>query len=606
MQLGIDFGTTNSSVAHFNGQELIPIQLEKSQDNRNLLPSLIYVKRNHQLLLGNQAAVAYLQEETGRKPEWERRLMGAIEMLVAGAGSSPIQYMHDIYDLVDIAAHGRLLQSIKTALRDPEYEGTNIFDRYYTIDELIAMLLSTLKSRAEEQLGANCPEVVLGRPVSFSPDPAVSRRAEEILYKAALFAGFTEISFQLEPIAAAHLYHRSSDQREIALIFDFGGGTLDLTVAEVGAEEPPNVLGNRGVLVGGDDLDRQIMKSLLPYFGAGSEVEPEIEFPYDMLDQLESWQTMPYLSRPEPLSRIMEYQRTSDNPQAMYALETLVTQNLGFALFKIIERSKKELSEQFFTNLDFVHQEIRIHERLLRRDFDTLIDAEVNSVEKELQQLLAETGVSASQVQAVLRTGGSSLVPAFVSLLRETFSPPVIRKLDPLTSVGGGMAIVAHEGSGRPPGAYRQHYENAIEELQAASSRRYERVILRAHRQSYTDRDYTIVKLPLRLSGLHSIKTADRDYVSREEKLLRFQLSRPALVYVIYHAKANKLPRWLRDFKRIPGELVEIRTIGGRMPFFVYQRVYPAGPITLGGAHAAGYRGNVFLNYLVAVKPEQD
>ncbi|HEY89673.1 MAG TPA: Hsp70 family protein [Thermoflexia bacterium] len=604
MHLGIDFGTTNSSVAHFDGRELLPIQLESGNENRTLLPSLIYVKRNHQILLGNQAAAAYLQEETGRKPEWERRLMGAIEIIVAGAGSSPIQYMHDIYDLVDIAAHGRLLQSVKTVLRDPQYEGTNIFDRYYPVDELIAMLLSALKRRAEAQLGESCAQVVLGRPVSFSADPAVSVRAEEILYRAALFAGFEEISFQLEPIAAAHLYHRSSDRREIALIFDFGGGTLDLTVAEVGTTRPPRVLGSRGVLVGGDDLDRQIMKSLLPHFGAGSEIEPEIEFPYDMLEQLESWQTMPYLSRPQPLGKIMEYQRTSNNPQAMHALETLVTQNVGFALFKIIERSKKQLSGKFFAPLNFIHQEIRIHERLLRRDFETLISDEVAAVEREIQLLLAETGVRPAQVEAVLRTGGSSLVPAFVTLLRGIFGAPVIRALDPLTSVGGGLAIVAHERSGRPPSAYAKHYTDVITELQVSSSRRYEKIILRSHRQSYTDRDYTLVKLPLRLSGLHAIKTADRDYVSTAEDLLRFQLTQPAQVYVIYHAKADTLPHWLRPFERLPGELVEINSIGGRMPFFVYRRAYPAGPVTLGGARAAGYRGTVFMNYLVAVQPE--
>ncbi|MEA3309094.1 MAG: Hsp70 family protein [Chloroflexota bacterium] len=606
MHLGIDFGTTNSSVAHFDGQELTPIQLENGPANRQLLPSLIYVKRNHQALLGSQAAVAYLQEETGRKPAWERRRMGAIEMLVAGAGSSPIQYMHDIYDLVDIAAHGRLLQSVKTVLRDPQYEGTNIFNRYYPVDELIAMLLSALKRQAEAQLGESCPQVVLGRPVSFSTDLAVSERAEEILYRAALFAGFRDISFQLEPIAAAHLYHRNSDRREIALIFDFGGGTLDLTVAEVGTARPPRVLGSRGVLVGGDDLDRQIMKSLLPHFGAGSEVEPEIEFSYDMLDQLESWQTMPYLSRPQPLGKIMEYQRTSNNPPAMRALETLVTQNLGFALFKVIERSKQQLSTGFFAPLNFVHQGINIRERLLRRDFEALISHEVTTVEREIQLLLAEIGVHPAQVEVVLRTGGSSLVPAFVTLLRRIFGAPVIRKLDPLTSVGGGMAIVAHEESGRPAGAYTQHYENAITGLQVSSSRHYEQNILRSHRQSYTDRDYSTVKLPLRLSGLHAIHTADRDYISTEEDLVRFQLTQPALVYVIYHAKAETLPHWLRSFERLPGELVEINTIGGRMPFFVYRRAYPTGTVTLGGAHAAGYRGNVFMNYLVAVQPATD
>jgi hypothetical chaperone protein len=85
-----------------------------------------------------------------------------------------------------------------------------------------------MKQRAEKQLGDSCDSVVLGRPVRFSDDPAVDARAEEILFRAARFAGFQDITFQREPIAAAHLYHITAPTRQHALVFDFGGGTLDL------------------------------------------------------------------------------------------------------------------------------------------------------------------------------------------------------------------------------------------------------------------------------------------------------------------------------------------------------------------------------------------
>jgi len=422
MHVGIDFGTTNSSVAHFDGETLRPMQLDPGNENENVLPSLIYIKRNFKTLLGSQAAAAYLQHETGRRPIWEERYMGALHMIVGGPGSSPIEYMHDIYDMVDIAAKGRLLQSVKTVLRDPEYEGTNIFDRYYTIDELIAILLQAMKRRADSQLETPCDRVVLGRPVRFSDDPAISLRAEEILYKAARFAGFEEIAFQMEPIAAAHLYHRSSAHRQRAFIFDFGGGTLDLTVAEVGGSQRPQVLATRGVLVGGDDLDRRIMESLLPYFGAGSQVAPGVNFPFDMLDLLKSWQTMPYLSRPEPLGKIREYQRTGNNPRALRALETLVSENLGFALFKIIERTKIALSEDFVAPLTFLYKAIHIRKRVLRRDFEALIAGELTHVEREIRAVLDDAGLRPTDIDVVLRTGGSAQVPAFVEMLSGLFN----------------------------------------------------------------------------------------------------------------------------------------------------------------------------------------
>ena len=607
MRIGIDFGTTNSSVAFFDGQKLTPIELDPRNENPHVLPSLIYIQRDQTTRLGSVAAAAYLQQESGRRPIWERRHMGAIEMIVGGAGSSPIRYMHDIFDLVDTNANGRLLQSVKTALRDPSYEGTTIFERYYPVDELIALILSALKERAEAQLDTPCERVVLGRPVKFSDDPAINARAEEILFKAARFAGFEEITFQLEPNAAAHLYHRSvqaRDAEELAFIFDFGGGTLDLTVAQVGGRQAPRVLATRGVLVGGDDLDRRIMESLLPYFGAGSQIGPEADFPFYMLDLLKSWQTMPDLSRPAQLGKIREFQKSSNNPRAMRALETLVSEKVGFALFKIIERTKQQLSDELFARLDFVYKDIAIHERILRRQFEELIAEERTMVEQEIRQVLRAAGVRPSQINVVLRTGGSSLVPAFVNLLADIFGEEKLREMDPLTSVVGGMAVVAHEGGGRQPGAYTRHYDNPIREVSAGSGKHYRPSTLRSFRIAYMDRPYPLMRVPLALNGLPAIRTADLDYEVQAAEHLRFRLERAATVYVAYQSTAERLPQWLRSFQPEPLH-IEIAHPGGRMYFPVYSRIFPAGQVVLGGNQAAGCRGPAFMNYLVAVKPEK-
>ncbi len=602
MRVGIDFGTTNSSVAHFDGTTLHPITLDPGNGSPNVLPSLIYIERDHERSLGSRAAARYLEQETGRKSVWERRYMGAIEMIVAGAGSSPIHYMHDIFDLVDINANGRLLQSIKTALRDPRYEGTLIFDRYYPLDELIAIVLKQLRRRAEEQLQSECREVVLGRPVRFSDDPAISERAEEILYKAARFAGFKDVRFELEPNAAAYLYHRSSPHRELAFIFDFGGGTLDLTIAEVGGSDRPRVLATRGVLVGGDDLDRRIMESLLPYFGAGSQIQPGVDFPFDMLELLKSWQTMPDLSRPHHIDQIRTFTKSSTHPQAMQALETLVSENVGFALFKRIEQTKIGLTEALLARLEFRYKTIDIRERLLRRDFEELIAAELVLVEQEVRQVLVEAGVTADQIAVVLRTGGSSLVPAFVGLLAGIFGGEKLREMDPLTSVVGGMAIAAHDESGREPGDYLRHHRSPLRGVQAASGREYRRIKLRTFRPAYTDRPYEIMRLPLTLSGLSAIQTADLDYEVSDPRHLRFHLTRPSTVYVAYQSTARRLPDWLQRFE--PEQMhVEIDHPGGRMFFPVYSRTYPKGGVVLGGNQAPGAQGPAFMNYLVAVRP---
>ena len=602
MRIGIDFGTTNSSVAFYDGAELHPVQLDPQNENPHVLPSLIWIDRHYGTQLGSSAALEYLEKETGRRIVWSRQEIGAIEMIVAGAGSSPIHYWHDVHIVTDINANGRLLQSVKTALRDRRYEGTRIFDRYYTIDELIAVLLAAMRARAEQQFEEACDSVVLGRPVRFSDDPGVTARAEEILFKAARFAGFRDIAFQLEPIAAAHLYHRQSPHRELALVFDFGGGTLDLTVVEVGGKRPPQVVATRGVLVGGDDLDRRIMESLLPYFGSEAKVDGGADFPPEYLDELRTWQTMPELSRPEPLSKIRHYQKSSDNPAAMRALETLVTQNVGFRLFQEIETTKKALTPNLMAQLRFSHGDIDISERILRRDFETLIEPEVAQVRRDVHAVLGEAGTRPEQIDVVLRTGGTSLVPAYVDLLSDIFGPQKVRAMDPLTSVGGGMSIVAQEERGiRPDYAYR--YESPFVYAKATSGRLYEPTILRSQMVCYTDRDYRLVTLPLTLSGLHAIRRTDLDYDAESAKLLRFKLNRPSRIYVIYQAKAEHLPLWLRGFERDEKLQVEIETPGGRYPFFVYHRDFSDGAFAIGGAHAKGYSGIVFLNYIITAKP---
>ena len=181
-RIGIDFGTTNSSVAYYDGRKLRPIELDAENENPHVLPSLIYIDRDFDILLGTQAANEYLQRETGRRIVWERKQIRPIEIIVAGSGSAPIRYWHDIHIETDVGANGRLLQSVKTALRDPGYEATMIFDRYYTIDDLIAIILRAMKARAEAQLGETCDSVVLGRPVRFAEDCIGPAAENGVLY----------------------------------------------------------------------------------------------------------------------------------------------------------------------------------------------------------------------------------------------------------------------------------------------------------------------------------------------------------------------------------------------------------------------------------------
>jgi hypothetical chaperone protein len=610
MRLGIDFGTTNSAIAFYDGRRLFAVRTNPQNENPDVLPSLIYIDREYNATVGIEAAFAYLEHDTGRAVKWQRQHIGSVEIVVAGRGDDAITYGEDLYALVDVAAHGRLLQSIKTILRSPTYDGTRIFDRFYTVDELIALLLAALKRCGEAQFNEACDAVVIGRPVKFSDDPRTDARAEEMIYKAAWRAGFRNIAFATEPLAVTYLHHVRSPQRNTSLVFDFGGGTLDLTVARVGGAEPPEILANRGVLVGGDDLDKAIMKHLTRYFGRGTVVDRQQRvFPDEMLELLTTWQTMSDLSRPQFLDRIKQFQRESSNRQAMRALEALVTQNLGYQLFRTIERTKRELSTSIIAKLDFEHGPIRIHEIITRDRFEQMIAREIAEVEAGIHAVMAESGLQPADIDVVLRTGGSSAVPAFVNMLARIFGADKLRELDALVSVVGGMAVIAHNHE-RPAPPYALRYETdqhtVISDIRVESAVPAERYYLSANEKAYSDDGWTINLLPANLSGLPTIRLASADMENESDTYLRFNVHVPARVYVGYDGAAIERPRWLRDWQRDDTHL-EIDD-GWRTPrvLKLYSQIVEPGPVILGGNKARGWAGQIPTNYVVIVKALAD
>ena len=606
MRLGIDFGTTNSGIALYDDGQLYAVRTNPENENPFVLPSLIYVDREQQVTVGIEAAYAYLEHDTGRMVRWQKQFVGVAEIVVAGRGADALTYDQDLYALVDIAAHGRLLQSIKTILRSPTYEGTRIFDRFYTVDELIQMLLRSLKTCAEEQFGKICDSVVIGRPVKFSDDPFTDSRAEEIIYTAAWFAGFRDIRFAYEPLAVTYLHHVNSPERQTSLVFDFGGGTLDLTVAKVGGSERPEIMANRGVLVGGDDLDQAIMKYLTKYFGRGVIVGPdERPFPDEMLEYLKTWQTMPDLSRPQHLDRIRGFQRDCNDPQAMRALEALATQNLGFQLFREIEQCKRKLSSAQEAPLVFEHGPIQINEMITRERFEQMIAGYLREVKEGVCTVVEEAGLRPEDIDVVLRTGGSSSVPAFVELLEGIFGPERLRELEPLVSVVGGMAVIAQDNQ-RPEPPYTFRYEQPghriFKRIGIVSEVKPQRYHFRVGEAAYVNDAFLINYMPAMLSGMPAIRLPFVDVDNEFEDYLQFDLLRPARVYVAYQEGMIFRPRWLRSWEREDSR-IEIAD-GWRSPrvLNLYSQVFEPGTVVLGGTKARGYEGTVPVPYVVIVK----
>src|SRR5512138_2784652 len=92
---GIDFGTTNSAIALYDGQELQRPEIDPGSDNPLVLPSLLYINRQQQPVVGTAAARQYLSSETGRQAKWEKRRVGEIDVFASG-----VSYVQTVHALV--------------------------------------------------------------------------------------------------------------------------------------------------------------------------------------------------------------------------------------------------------------------------------------------------------------------------------------------------------------------------------------------------------------------------------------------------------------------------------------------------------------------------
>ena len=273
MRVGIDFGTSNSGVAFYDGHEVHLLPLDQTNVSPEVVKSILYITRDFKPFIGQEAISLYYKNNINRPRRFVKQRAGELEYY-----GSDLFYITDVYVLVDELSPGRLLQYLKTGLRSDGYNGTQIFERFYELHALIKTYLQELKRRAEAILGRPIDRVTLGRPVVFYKDPAKDQKSEETLRRAALEAGFKQVDFEFEPVAAALYYELSLSRPENVLIFDFGGGTLDLTIMRLGDPKARRIFASGGIGIAGADFDQAIIqKRMLEHFGKGlPENDPDL------------------------------------------------------------------------------------------------------------------------------------------------------------------------------------------------------------------------------------------------------------------------------------------------------------------------------------------
>ncbi|MBF0277501.1 MAG: Hsp70 family protein [SAR324 cluster bacterium] len=413
---GVDFGTSNSTIGVNDGTDvrLIPFKEESYS-----IPSvLLWLKHNRQFLVGNHAVDQFTDGEDGRFFRSLKRYLGEAE---------------EISTLV-----GTRASSAK---------------RYYLRD-LISIILASMKKHTEEKINRELSTILLGRPVHYNDsDAELDRQAEERMRSAAAQAGFENISFEYEPVAAALSYESTLQNEEYVLVGDIGGGTSDFSIVKVGPQQRKqenrknDILGNAGVYVGGDTFDSHIMyEHVTPFLGRGSKYNTGnkmLDIPGTLFSTVSQWHLIHFLKDRQTLEQIQGYITFGEKPKKLKRLKEVVEVDLGYDLFNVVERFKFELTKKEAATLhaDFFEDPFSVEKT--RQEFDQSNQSILDRIENSLLEVLRQSSLTPQQIDSVSLVGGSTLIPSVRKIFSNYFAQDVISNQNVFTSVGYGLSLAS-------------------------------------------------------------------------------------------------------------------------------------------------------------------
>ena len=463
--IGIDFGTSNSAAAIFDGSRITMVPLEGDQP---IMPSATYIDRNFQITTGQDAIEAYIVSNTGRKVELSAEYLGEGRTTTGQIGDAglPEEASTQAFygpSIVDAGEKGRLFRGIKRLLGDSSVQRLMVFERPFRLVALVTPLLLRIRESLQVCLRANntqaniADHACLGHPVNFEGrNDSHNETGLQRLSEAGGYAGFQQQRFFPEPIAAAisYLFDYPDITSKTMLAVDFGGGTLDLCILRHQGEEF-EVVATHGIGLGGDHIDQQLFRKLLfPLLGKGErwrrkgeDREIETLFPFEEYeDLLLNWAVSYRLNQNQYTTPVMQRMEQNDEAAVKFRrLYELIKRNYSYLVFQAIKNLKATLSLQDKARLDI--PEIDVDILLTRSEFETIIAEQLMSFRRAINDTLMRAGIGAVQIELVIRTGGSSLIPAVKNILEELFPGKVIEH-DPFTSVAAGLAIAEYRGLG--------------------------------------------------------------------------------------------------------------------------------------------------------------
>jgi molecular chaperone DnaK len=368
--IGIDLGTTNSVVAVMEGGE--PVVITNPEGSR-LTPSVVAFTKTGERLVGQVA-----KRQAVTNPE--------------NTVFSIKRFMGRKYDEVNEEMKMVPYQVIKATNGDARVKAN---DKDYSPPEISAMILQKLKQAAEDHLGEPVTKAVITVPAYFND---AQRQATK---DAGQIAGLEVMRIVNEPTAAALAYGLDKKKDETIAVYDFGGGTFDVSILEVGEGVVEVKSTNGDTHLGGDNIDQRIIDWIATEFKNSDGID-----------------------------------LTKDR----MALQRLK---------EAAEKAKMELSSVMETeiNLPFVTADAsgpkHLILKLTRAKFEQLVDDLLQRTVGPTKQALSDAGLDPSKIDEVVLVGGSTRIPKVQQIVKDLFGKDPHKGVNPDEVVAIGAAVQA-------------------------------------------------------------------------------------------------------------------------------------------------------------------
>ena len=463
--IGVDFGTSNSAAAVFDGEQIYLVQLE---DDTVVMPSATYIDRELKITTGQSAIESYIESNMGRTVELSAEVLGEGRTSTGQIGDKGLPEEAQtqlVYgqSLVDGGQQGRLFRGIKRLLGNRSAPRLMVFDRPFRLVAMITPLLLRIQQSLvalinERNLSVDSAKhACIGHPVNFEgSDQGRNQLALTLLREAYGYANFEQQSLYPEPIAAAlsYLHQNPNAGQKTILAVDFGGGTLDLCLLKR-TDQVFKVVTTHGVGLGGDHIDQLLFRELLfPLLGkgerwrrAGEDREIETAFPFEDYEELLlNWAISYMLNQNRFTTPLMQRIEYGDEAAVKFRrLYDMIKNNYSYLVFQSLKDLKATLSSTTTAHLDIPELDIEL--TITREQFESIIAPILSKLQHAVTAILRKADLQSSEIELVIRTGGSSLIPAVKHLLEDQFPGKVIEH-DPFTSVAAGLAIAEYRGLG--------------------------------------------------------------------------------------------------------------------------------------------------------------